>query len=579
MNLLSRVSLRHMLTLPYVVLLLGVAVIIGWLSYSAGQEAVDTLADTVVIETVNRITQAVDKHVAGSEAVLETAFPPDIPAPASVSDDIDALRTRFWLATSINRDANNYAYYGNNKGQFFGLWRDSNTEAELRLRTDGGSTRQIFHYATLFGELRPAAREERLFDPRERPWFKAGQTAPGHTWTGVYVDFKTQQLVATRARRVANAAGAFDGVVATDVSLQHLSDFLKGLKLSANGFAFIVERDGNLLATSRGAHLRQNGEGAHSRINAAASDDPWVASTYSIVKALAGEAAGSTGTRASFFVGPDGEVVQAAHTRLRDRAGLDWVVVVGVPRHDFMFKVTQSVQRAIGLAVLACLLIAAIGFAVLNAIAGDLRKLAVAARDVGEGKLDSNLPVHRNDEIGELAKSFAHMQRLLRTDRLTGIANREAMLRRIEERIVRHRRRDDNRPFAVLLAELHQFSRINDEFGIDAGDRVLAEIARRLEANLRGNDLAARFSGDEFAVFLDDVGNRKDAETAREKLETVLAAPLQSLDLPAADSQTVAVGASIGLALCPEHGHDLRSLLQHADQDKSGRRQERGLPG
>jgi hypothetical protein len=80
MNLLSYVSLRHMLTLPYVVLLLMAAAIIGWLSYTAGNEAVDTLSDTVVTETVGRITQAVDKHIAGSEAVLETAFPPDIAA-------------------------------------------------------------------------------------------------------------------------------------------------------------------------------------------------------------------------------------------------------------------------------------------------------------------------------------------------------------------------------------------------------------------------------------------------------------------------------------------------------------------
>jgi hypothetical protein len=343
MRLLSYVSLRHMRTLPYVVLLLTAAAIIGWLSYTAGKEAVDTLSDTVAAETVGRIAQAVDKHIAGSQAVLETAFPPDIPAPASVKDDINALRMRFWLATSINRDANNYAYYGNNKGHFFGLWRDSATEAELRLRTDDRSTRQIYRYATLYGALHPAALEERIFDPRERPWFKVGQSAAGHTWTGVYVDFKTQQLVATRTRRVANAAGEFEGVVATDVSLQHLSEFLKGLKLSANGFAFIVERDGNLLAASRGAHLRKGGAGAHVRMNAATSNDPWIAMTYNIVKTLIGGADVSTATRTSAFTGPDGERVQVGYARLSDRAGLDWIVVVGVPRNDFMFKVTQSV--------------------------------------------------------------------------------------------------------------------------------------------------------------------------------------------------------------------------------------------
>ncbi len=573
MKLLSNISLRRMLTLPYVVLLLAAAAIIGWLSYTAGKEAVDTLSDTVVAETVGRIAQAVDKHIAGSEAVLETAFPQDIPAPASVKDDVDALRMRFWLATAINREANNYAYYGNTKGQFFGLWRDSATEAELRLRTDDRSARQIFRYATLYGALRPAPQEERIFDPRERPWFKVAQRAAGHTWTGFYVDFKTQQLVATRARRVANAAGDFEGVVATDVSLQHLSEFLKGLKLSANGFAFIVEQDGSLLATSRGAHLRKGGDGTQLRINAAASNDPWIVLTYNVVKTLAGRTDASPGARTSTFTGPDGELVQVGYARLRDRAGLDWTVVVGVPRNDFMFKVTQSVQRTVWLAVLACLLIAAIGLAVLNIISQDLRKLTAAARDVGEGKLDSDLPVHRNDEIGELAKSFAHMQRLLRTDRLTGIANREAMMRRIEERVVRRRRRDDNRPFAIVLLELNRFRQINDEFGHDTGDRVLAEIARRLEGNLRGGDLAARFSGDEFAVFLDDIGNVKDAETAREKLQSLLAEPLQALAAVAPELAGNAGSAAIGLALCPEHGSDLRSLLKHANEDMSRHRQ------
>ena len=125
MNFYSRASQRQMLTIPYVILVLLAATVIGMLSYDAGREAVDTLADHVLSETVNRITQAVDKHISGSEAVLETAFPSDIPAPSSIRDDLEELRTRFWLATSIHRNPNNYAYYGNRKGQFIGLWRYS----------------------------------------------------------------------------------------------------------------------------------------------------------------------------------------------------------------------------------------------------------------------------------------------------------------------------------------------------------------------------------------------------------------------------------------------------------------------
>ncbi|MEE4379118.1 MAG: diguanylate cyclase [Candidatus Competibacteraceae bacterium] len=571
----SNFTLRQMLTIPYVVLVLLTAGVIGVLSYNAGRGAVDTLSDYVLSETVNRIAQAVDKHISGSEAVLETAFPSGVAAPSSVEDDLEALRTRFWLATSVHRDPNNYAYYGNRNGQFFGLWRFTDTEAELRLRTDGVSPRSIYRYSNIRGELKNPVQETRIFEPRERPWYKAGQRTENHTWTSIYIDFKTLQLVSTRARRVNNTAGEFEGVVATDLSLQHLNEFLKRLKLSPNGFAFIVEPDGNLLATSRGPHLRKGIGNINTRLNAAANDDPWIAKTYKTVKALTDRQDASTGTRTSSFIGPDGAVVQAGYARLRDNAGLDWIVAVAVPRHDFMQRVTDNVKRTVWLAIIACLLIVVIGFVVLNLIVKDLRKLAVAAHQMGDGILDAKILLDRNDEIGDLAKSFAHMQQRLLTDRLTGIANREAIVRRIEDRIIRQRRRGDNHPFAVLFVDLNEFKQINDRFGHDVGDRVLQEIGERLATSLRESDTAARFGGDEFVVLLDNVANRNDAMIARDKLERVLAAPLRSLIEIAPDVATFAAGAAIGIALCPEQGNDTETLLKQADEDMFLRKQAR----
>ena len=94
MKILSSLTLRQMLTVPYVALVLLAAAIIGLLSYRASSEAIDTLSDYFLTETVNRIAQAVEQHISGSEAVLETAFPQDMPAPESVKDDLEALRTR-----------------------------------------------------------------------------------------------------------------------------------------------------------------------------------------------------------------------------------------------------------------------------------------------------------------------------------------------------------------------------------------------------------------------------------------------------------------------------------------------------
>ncbi len=559
-------SLRQMLTVPYVLLVLLAAAVIGGLSYTAGRDAVDTLSDHVLSETVNRIAQAIDKHISGSEAVLETAFPTDVPAPASISNDIETLRTRFWLATSIHRDPNNYAYYGNRNGQFLGLLRYSEAEAEMRLRLSDSEPRSIYHYTHIKGALKDPVKEERMYDPRERPWYKAGQSASSQTWTAVYIDFKTLELTSTRAKRVNNAAGEFEGVVATDLSLQNLNEFLKGLKLSANGFAFVVEKDGNLLATSRGPHLRKGPGENNQRLNAAASDDPWIASTYKAVKALTDK--GEIGTHTTSFDGPSGETVQAGYVRLHDRAGLDWIVAVAVPRNDFMYKVTQNVHRTVWMSLFACLMIVLVGLAVLHRISKDLSMLSEAAREMGEGIVEKRIPVDRKDDIGKLAQSFANMQQRLLTDRLTGIANREAMTRRIEDRILTHWRDKDMHPFAVLFVDLNHFKKINDQYGHDAGDKALIEVAHKLSAHIGPKDACARYGGDEFVVLIDSVSHRNEAAAIRDKLEAVLAAPLNSLP-------DIVPNAAIGLAMGTEEGQDIDTLLKHADADMYSRKQAR----
>jgi len=176
------------------------------------------------------------------------------------------------------------------------------------------------------------------------------------------------------------------------------------------------------------------------------------------------------------------------------------------------------------------------------------------------------------EELERRLKSNAAMQKLLFTDQLTGIANREAIIRRMEDRIFKQRRRRDSQPFAVLYVDLNGFKQINDRFGHDVGDTVLQEFARRLVMGTRDTDLAARFGGDEFVVFLENV-DRGSADKAREKLETVMAAPLQALKEHIPDPSSIRVGAAIGLALCPEDGTSIETLLKKADNEMYLRKQ------
>ncbi len=556
-------TLRQMLTIPYVVLTVVACAVIGGLSYATGRDAVDTLSDYLLKETVARISQAVERHVSGSGAVLETAFPTGIAAPQSLAAEVAQLRSRFWLATSMHRDPHNYAYYGDRNGHFLGLWRFSETEAELRLKLDAGLPRNIYRFTGINGELEQPTAEEAVYDPRERPWYRAGQSSNQHTWTSIYVDFKTLELVGTRARRVNSADGQFQGVVATDLSLKHLSTFLRQLGLSKNGFAFVVEPDGNLIATSRGPHLKKGVGDINQRLNAASSDDPLIAATYKSVRELMAQSDSNTTPRTSVFAAEDGQAIQVGYARVHDEAGLDWIIAVAVPRSDFLSGITTNLKITASLALLLALLIIAMGFGILGAVTKDIRQLIQLTRDVGNGVLKTDVNLLRNDELGELAKSFTNMQRRLLTDRLTGIANREAFLRHVEDEIIERRRNADQRSFGLLFIDLNGFKATNDTYGHDGGDMVLRIVSERMQSVLRSEDFLARFAGDEFLVMIDGVSSRADAEGVRTMLEKKLAEPVP-LEVAGEVVQAL-TGAAIGLAIYPQDGKDVETLIKHAD--------------
>jgi diguanylate cyclase len=140
-------------------------------------------------------------------------------------------------------------------------------------------------------------------------------------------------------------------------------------------------------------------------------------------------------------------------------------------------------------------------------------------------------------------------ERLARFDPCTGLPNRLSFEERAGDAV------PDGA--AMLLLDLDRFQVVNDTLGHDHGDEVLREVGRRL-TDLYPPEQVARLGGDEFAVLLPGV----DAEEARRHAENVLAlfqAPMVVGEL------SLGIEASLGVAAAPEHGQDVRALLQHAD--------------
>lgn len=571
------VSLSTALIVPYVALLLGLAVAIGALSFAAGSQAVSVVSEHLLRETVGRIGQAVERHIVGSGAVLETAFPAGMPAAPDIESDLAVLRTRFWIATSLHTDPNNYVYYGNRSGQNIGLFRNSREEGELRLKLRTEEFRARYRFSGIDGPLQFESRETKMFDPRQRPWYKMGETAEGDTWTSVYIDFGTKELVATRARRVLSAGGALEGVVATDVSLRALNDFVRNLKVSPHGMAFIIDGAGDLVASSVSPNIKQLPDGGVVRVSAVESGNPMLTATYVQVRATLARQAALVFPQTIHFQTEDGGTVHAAFDRVKDSAGLEWITVVAMPRGDFMDGVTNNVYQTLAIAILAAVLAVVLGSSIIQWVTNDLNDLSRLARRVGEGEFGVPLAIDRQDEIGDLARSFDTMQRHLQTDRLTGLTNRDSFLRILGRKIASHNPNKPEKSFGVMFVDLNDFKQINDQHGHDVGDRVLVEVAHRLVHHVRAGDLVARYAGDEFVVLVHNIADRGVLELVRAAVEKSISRPLVQHRANDAGIPGLSISAAVGMAFYPEDGDVPEALVKSADHDMYCRK--RSEPG
>jgi diguanylate cyclase (GGDEF)-like protein len=152
------------------------------------------------------------------------------------------------------------------------------------------------------------------------------------------------------------------------------------------------------------------------------------------------------------------------------------------------------------------------------------------------------------------------------TDPLTGIANRRSLLARADYEVARHTR--GRRRFALVMIDLDGFKRLNDRFGHPAGDELLCDVADALRRAIRGQDTVARIGGDEFCVLAPETDVAGTAPLAKRIAAAV-----------AGTATGVRVRASIGIAVFPDDGRDVSSLLHAADERlldaKRGRARER----
>jgi diguanylate cyclase (GGDEF)-like protein/PAS domain S-box-containing protein len=160
-------------------------------------------------------------------------------------------------------------------------------------------------------------------------------------------------------------------------------------------------------------------------------------------------------------------------------------------------------------------------------------------------------------DITERVRAAEQYRHLAHHDTLTGLPNRRLLADRLEKALALARRSDAR--VALMLLDLDDFKQINDAEGHSVGDGVLIGVAQRLNHVVRESDTVARLGGDEFVILLQDAGQPRDVARIAGKIIESVREPVKVGD------HQYKLGASIGIAVFPEHGDDAEKLMQRAD--------------
>ncbi len=152
--------------------------------------------------------------------------------------------------------------------------------------------------------------------------------------------------------------------------------------------------------------------------------------------------------------------------------------------------------------------------------------------------------------VGELRRLNAQLERMARTDTLTGLANRRAIDQGLHDRI--------GDPVTLMLLDVDHFKSVNDRYGHAIGDVVLRRVSDRLRDCLRSDDIVGRWGGEEFVIVMRGM----DPATAHAACDRILAAVRAPLDVP---DGPPSVTLSIGVATSADRMADVDALLRDAD--------------
>jgi diguanylate cyclase (GGDEF)-like protein len=609
------VSLSWMLTVPFILQVVTVVGLVGYLSHRNGQRSVENLTNQLMNAVGQRVEQKLTSYLDAPQ--LASKMVRDATLRGDLSLDLSSAssqRDRYlWQQIQLFENLA-WISLGSEQGDSLGITRPEG-KTGLQISSSNRTTKYFGNYYELNskGERSKLLKIERpVFDPRTRPWYKAAIAAQRPVWTKIYPGFSPGTIFIAASEPLYDPTGKLVGVSGIDVSLLALQKFLAATPVSANSQVFLMEKSGMLVASSSQERpFITNGSAQPQRLAALHSKTPLISSTTNFLQKQFGDLY-NIRQRQEFSFEVNGQQQFVQVLPFSQGQGLDWVIAIVVPESDVMAQIRAGTFTTIALCLTALMAVIVLNYTISRWLARPILSMNQASQRIRRGDFSQETVPRGVRELAALADSFGLMSQELQQSRqeleeysrsleqkvsdrtqelqaevqkraaaeeslrkvnwelsnlaymdaLTQIANRRQFDDRLQQEWYRLKR--EQKPLSIILCDVDYFKQYNDTYGHQVGDQCLRLLAGAIAAAARrAADLPARYGGEEFVVILPNtplVGAIQVAKMIQERVANLILSHKSSL---VSRQVTMSLGVT---TLVPTDLNSMEMLLTEADR-------------
>lgn len=382
--------------------------ITGWISFNSSERAIQKLTRELCNNLNYRVELKINAYLKESVRInqaLTTALRNGSVNP----NDISEVQTEIFN-TSRELNSQNILFYGNESGTMVGIERQNDANFLLRIREDNTSPNRPTYELSNNG-IRGKVIMNEVYDHRTRPWYIDAKKSGKAIWSSIFVSTTDGELTTTKATPIYNASGGLQGVVGMNISLKQIKQFMLQTRPSDQWHVFLVEGNGNLVATTSEVPVFEKNGNTVKRFELAQSKDPRLQDAGLALRKQLGSTQSMENLQVVEF-NSNGEKYILSMQKLAQDLELDWSVGIIVPKSIFMQEIDTNNRVTLVIIMILLAVNILIGLAIASWLLRPIKNLMTAAKEIEEESFNSEAldsVAHRQDELGQMARVFQEM--------------------------------------------------------------------------------------------------------------------------------------------------------------------------